>query len=518
MSPLLFVVTLIPLTILLRQTGKGYDVGVNDKLISHLLFMDDLKLYAANEPMLDSLVQTVRIFSNDIRMEFGLDKCGVLVLKRGRVVRSDGIELPNGEKMTEIDLEGYKYLGILEYDDIQNKAMKRKVKDEYFRRVKKLFRSKLNGGNVVAGTNAWAVGIIRYSAGILDWNKKELKDMDIKTRKIMTLNGALHPRSDVSRLYLPRSEVGRGMIGCEDCVESEKKGLSQYVINSEEWMLKWVATEVDGIAEMGVSREIKKQKLTEEWHSKPLHGKFVQDTKDLRGKKSWNWLRGGHLRKETEALICAAQEQALATNSIKAHIYKQEIEDKCRLCGQSNETVMHIVGGCATLAGKEYMARHDRVGSHIHWLMLKKYNITCAEKWYNHVPQSVTVSEDGKVVILWDNQIQTDRKVHHNKPDILIKDNRARIWYIIDFAVPMDHRVELKETEKKHKYMDLATELRRQYHVKTKIIPFVIGALGTVPKNLEDSFETLEIPDVTGSLQTAALLGSAAILRRVLGV
>ena len=73
--------------------------------------MDDLKLFAK------SLVNTVYKFSEDIGMEFGIKKCGVLVLKRGKVdkVKSRGLNLPNGKLMKTIDEERYKYLGILEY-------------------------------------------------------------------------------------------------------------------------------------------------------------------------------------------------------------------------------------------------------------------------------------------------------------------------------------------------------------------------------------------------------------------
>ena len=55
-----------------------------------------------------------------------------------------------------------------------------------------VLRSKLNGGNVIAGMSAWAVGIIRYGTGVLDWTKEELKSIEIKTRKLMTMNGSLH--------------------------------------------------------------------------------------------------------------------------------------------------------------------------------------------------------------------------------------------------------------------------------------------------------------------------------------
>ena len=97
-SPLPFVVVLIPLLIILNETDLGYVTSRNQKL-NHLLFMDDLKLYARSERELDSLIQTVRIFSDDVGMLFGLDKCAVLVLKRGKTVRTEGIELPDGKHM-----------------------------------------------------------------------------------------------------------------------------------------------------------------------------------------------------------------------------------------------------------------------------------------------------------------------------------------------------------------------------------------------------------------------------------
>ena len=65
--------------------------------------MDDMKLYSKTEKTLDSLIQTVRIFSNDIKMEFGIEKCAMLVLKRGKVVKSEGIKLPDNRKMRSLN-------------------------------------------------------------------------------------------------------------------------------------------------------------------------------------------------------------------------------------------------------------------------------------------------------------------------------------------------------------------------------------------------------------------------------
>ena len=94
LSPLLFVVTMIPLTLILRKCEASYQYTNSTKL-NHLLFMDDLKLYARNENQLDSPVQTVRIISKDIGMKFGIKKCAVLVKKRGRLAQSEGIRLPD---------------------------------------------------------------------------------------------------------------------------------------------------------------------------------------------------------------------------------------------------------------------------------------------------------------------------------------------------------------------------------------------------------------------------------------
>ena len=102
--------------------------------------------------------------------------------------------------------------------------------------------------------------------------------------------------------------------------------------------------------------------------------------------------------------------------------------------------------------------------------------------------------------------------------NVVVIDREENMWYILDFANPMDHHVKEKKEEKIDKYMDLAAEIRRKFSVKTVIVPIVLGALETVPTKLSESLEKLEIEDVIGSLQTAVLLSTAAILRRVLNL
>ena len=186
LSPLLFVLVMIPLTLVLRQTKASYELKKGGKKINHLLFMDDLKLFAKNEDQIDNLVNAVRVCSEDIKMEFGLPKCGVLIMKRGKVVKSEGISMSDGKMMKNIEEGGYKYLGILEADGVKHEEMKDQIKKEYIRRVRNILKSKLNGGNIISAINSRAVSIVRYGAGIINWTKMELEELDLKTRKLMT--------------------------------------------------------------------------------------------------------------------------------------------------------------------------------------------------------------------------------------------------------------------------------------------------------------------------------------------
>lgn len=86
----------------------------------------------------------MHLFSEDTGMQFGLDKCGVLVLKKGKVVKLNGVALPNGQMIKDIDESGYKYLGIVEMDKIRENDMKDKVASEYKRRLKLVLKPNLN--------------------------------------------------------------------------------------------------------------------------------------------------------------------------------------------------------------------------------------------------------------------------------------------------------------------------------------------------------------------------------------
>ena len=105
-------------------------------------------------------------------------------------------------------------------------------------KVKIVFKSRLNGENLVHRVNGWAVSLFKYSAAFVSWSKCELQAIDNKTRKLFTIYGRLHPKSDVGRLYIPRKDGGRGLISIEDCVELAVRCLKVFVHGSEERLLQ----------------------------------------------------------------------------------------------------------------------------------------------------------------------------------------------------------------------------------------------------------------------------------------
>ena len=100
-------------------------------------------------------------------MAFGVSKYGMLVLKRGKVVKLNYLLLQDEQMMREIDERGSKYLSIMEMDKIKKMDMKKKFASEYKRMLKLVWKSKLNGTNKILVVNTRTVSVLRYGAGIL---------------------------------------------------------------------------------------------------------------------------------------------------------------------------------------------------------------------------------------------------------------------------------------------------------------------------------------------------------------
>ena len=117
-----------------------------------------------------------------------------------------------------------------------------------------------------------------------------------------------------------------------------------------------------------------------------------------RSVQSFAWLGKAHLNPVTEALIMAAQDQALCTNWLKHHIWRTIPSDHCRRCGQFAESVEHIVAGCPVLAQTVYLNRHNAVASAIHWSLCNSCGFLRCDSWWQHHPEPVLENERHKLL------------------------------------------------------------------------------------------------------------------------
>ena len=113
-----------------------------------------------------------------------------------------------------------------------------------------------------------------------------------------------------------------------------------------------------------------------------------------------------------------------STRHIKARIDKTQQNNKCRLWGDRDEAINHMMSECSKLAQEENKARHDWVGKVIHWEMCKKFKFDHANKWYMH--NSAPVLENDTHKLLWDFDIQTDNLISARTLDLIIINNKKR--------------------------------------------------------------------------------------------
>ena len=206
-------------------------------------------------------------------------------MKSGKRHMTDGMELPNHDKIRTLEEnETYKYLGILEADNIKQVQMKDTIRKEYLRRTRKQLETKLSSRNIIKGIYTWAVPLVRYSGPFLKWTREELKQMDQRTRKLMTVLKALHLRDDIDRLYVSRKEGGRGLASIEDTVDGSIQWHKDY-IEKHERGLSSIVYRVVRIVSYGCNTTIRNdmdntidERMTttrkQKWERKQLYGRF----------------------------------------------------------------------------------------------------------------------------------------------------------------------------------------------------------------------------------------------------
>ena len=158
LSPLLFIIAMMPFNHIVRKCIDGWKLRGSQEKINHLIYIDDVKLFAKNEKELETWIHADRIYSQDIGMKFGTEKCTMVIMKNSKRHLTNGMELLNQDKIRTLgEKEKYKYLGILEADTIKQMETKYKIKKEYLRKTRYLLETKLSSKILVKRINNLSV-------------------------------------------------------------------------------------------------------------------------------------------------------------------------------------------------------------------------------------------------------------------------------------------------------------------------------------------------------------------------
>ena len=186
------------------------------------------------------------------------------------------------------------------------------------------------------------------------------------------------------------------------------------------------------------------------------------------------------LKTETEGFIMAAQEHSLYTGDCQSRIIRNDVDPKCRMCDQYDETVDHLFSGCPVIRPTKYKKIHARVFQYIHWKIWQHYKAPYHKDWYEHKPEAVVETESA--TILLDFVIHKERTIDVNEPDITIKGRKNNSCLLVELMFPIYQNFSSWEFENISKCKDLEIKIGRTWHLKSTLIPVIVGALGTVKK------------------------------------
>ena len=407
-SVLLFIQSLNPLSYMLGKL-KGYNYGnKRRKTVTRNFFVDDLKLYGSTINVTKKQLDLVTQFSKDICMDFGTDKCAYLKIVKGTIVSdAEPLEMNNLTIKSVKEGDTYKYLGIDENISYHGPINKERVSKEYFTRTRKIWSSELSAYNKVIAHNAFAVPVLIPTIGVLDWTIGEIKDIDIKTGKILTLTRNFHPNSDVNRLYMQKSLGGRGLRQVQSSYESRIIAIRQHLINNlhrnsaleyiyeketndilrvgQELLQKYNIVSIPNEPPKSISKKFTKADQTskrEHFVQKPLHGyfcKLMDNDNNIDKQQSLAWTKDRFITSDLEGYMGTITEQELPTKYIRNKRDRESgktptCNNKCRLCHTAIEDVTHVICNCPEMSARYYLPlRHDRMGKILYTSHIQKH-------------------------------------------------------------------------------------------------------------------------------------------------
>ncbi|MEG0366515.1 MAG: reverse transcriptase family protein [Coprobacillus sp.] len=495
LSPILFILYMNEFSKKMNQNTIKLSLSSKNNFkyeLNHLLFIDDIKIYANTNDNLKELVKTATAYLKNIKLEVNCHKTKASI-------NIDDIQI--------IPTEGYKYLGVIETNYSRlNKTNHNNIKEKIISRFNKITQTNLNANNMTKAYNEYVVSLINYYTGIIEFNNSTLSTIDKEIRSIMIRNKFNSFNNSTNRLYVKRRNGGRGYLNFNTMYENNvislylysktrntirkalihdkitsTKSINNIILQYEKYKndnLKINKTIKINEGEPTTQKEfitykkqIQKDQILE-IEMKQIHGIYFRNLKleHVSLKDSLMIINKGSLSMKEESIVFNLQDR---------NLYNLRTRE-CRYCGKSNASVDHIATRCNKLNHTRYIERHNAIVKIIHKALIKKHNINNIE--YHHSSNIAKVVQNNSIKIISDMPIETAYKVQFNKPDIVIINNDNKTIQIIDITVTNTERIKISELEKIQKYDELSKDMMQTYSMKVIIIPFAISWDGAVSK------------------------------------
>jgi Reverse transcriptase (RNA-dependent DNA polymerase) len=508
-SPLLFCLAMAPISHAINQVG-GHYVTASGKpqkqqtSLSHLFYMDDLKLFASSAENLAKQIDIVSSISDAISMKLNVKKCAVAHfipkrLQKDRGNEDDGEESEVGSISFPLigDNSSYKYLGLEQSIGLKESEAWDRVEDKCCDVVRRVWESDLTFRQKVNSHNSTVIPAFTYVASCIIKGSGKFQSIlergdsvDKKFRSILVELKARYKSSSVARLYLTKEKGGYGLRSVRDsleeatiyswaylCTKAELRGAlnlfvsmadrgKRCVVSDARSVLRAynIEAQIDVVSSsvimngtkfvdaktlarhvVSTMRIANNTKRYETWHELGLAGRVLRPTSSIDLNMSFSWLREGKLSSVAVRNILAAQEGCLLT---KAHPASVSRDKNCRACRHTTETTEHILSSCSKWLPNLYVDRHDSVARNIHYKLCQKYGLTPPH--YSQKVESVLGNESCK--LYWNQPVQTKTIIRHNKPDIIAFETVGKTAVIVEVAVSWFTGIEKQTEIKRNRY------------------------------------------------------------------
>ncbi|TBU11605.1 hypothetical protein CWI38_1120p0010, partial [Hamiltosporidium tvaerminnensis] len=375
--------------------------------------------------------------------------------------------------------------------------------------VIRLCHTRLNAKNLFFAINQHAISLINYHIRVLRLEPSDFFKLDDAVRAVLVKN-KIHLRPGCKeRLYLPRTELGRGLHSVElrsehmllqllDCLEKSKEiSTRRAAILKVENNNKTHLALIKGFLKVKyrLVEEVTKKsfeeaqlgKLYNEVEKRKLYSKLYNARKNQLASvsDSSRWLKRGNIRPRNEALFSYIQERNVFWGA----------DGGCQLLGTTR---------CEKMLGHDYTRRHNEVVRCLHLLLLNRYKFKSSKRIRSHSVQEILDNEYAEIRV--DTRIKTDVKIRNYRPDIFILDMKKNKITHIEVGITSHDSLQIVETEKLRKYDLLANEMGLIYKFGVEIIPYVMTWDGIVTKYHKSHLRRLEIPmNVEAYIQSIVL-------------